>query len=271
LLLNRYDLGGKMTAISGALDVSLFALRYAAGWNDNVERTSMRLYRFNSAPRNPVYMRMLGDAVSARQYLCRAARLDRSGDADGYRLNTADPAGWLLWRDVQPHPVSALVGTRKVYVTAKLDYLPITLHAVSRAARAAGVTAFKFGADYANLRRPDRIVMYARDREHAGQIADLLRPVLDEVPADALTFAECLSSAIFTGLDPPTSLPGLPDGIRSWRGWLCRSLAESLCQAGRRDPQQAVAAALARARELAIDPSSWAIDDDFFANMAGAV
>jgi hypothetical protein len=254
---------------SGALDVSVFALRYAAGRRDDVDRTSMRLYRFNSAPRNPVHMRIFGDPLSARQHLCQAAGLDPSGSNGRFKLSIVDSGGWLLWRNVQPCPASTLAGTRKVYVTPKLDYFPLALNAVARAAKTAGVTAFKFGADYANIRRPDRIVIYLRDRGHAEEIVRLLRPALDEVPADVLPFAERLSNAIFTGLDPPASRPELSDGARSWRRWLCRRLAESLDQDDRGDPRAAVEAALVRARELAIDPARWSVPDDFFLDPGG--
>jgi hypothetical protein len=209
--------------------VSFLALQYAASWHDaQVAMTMTRLYRFNSTPRNPTHMRIFGEPVHTRQYLIRAAALDRNGNAGDYRLHIADTGGWLSWHSAHPRNGGTLAGTRKVYVTAKLDYLPLTLHAVFLAARSTDVAVLKFGADYANLRRPDRIVIYTRDREHAEEVADALRPALDEIPADALPFAERLSAALFTGLDPPATLPALADGMRSWRGWMCRALAEVL-------------------------------------------
>jgi hypothetical protein len=252
-----------------ASDVSMLALRYAAGMRGDDGRTSMRLYRFNSTPRNPVHMRMFSDRLYTRQYLSKTAGLDRSGDPDGFRLSTAEVNGWLLWRNTRPRFRKAMAGTRKVYVTAQIDYLPLAVNAVVQAAKAANVIALKFGADYANLRRPDRIVIYAGDRDHADEIVHLLSPRLNAVPADCLPFAERLSNAIFTGLDPPPSLPGLADGRRSWRGWLCHCLAESLDRGDPRDPKAAIEAALDRARKLAVDPVSWSVPDDFFRDMGG--
>ena len=238
----------------GEAGVSMLALQYAASWLDGNPKLSMpRLYRFNSAPRNPVHIRLFSDPVSTRQYLIRAAGLDRDGNAGGYGL-TISAGSWLTWRSAYPRGGSTLAGTRKVYVTAKLDYLPIALHAVVRVARSTQVVAFKLGADYANLRRPDRIVIYTRDRAHAEAVVGALRPALDDVPADALPFAEHMSAAIFTGLDPLATLPGLIDGARSWRGWLCRALAEALHQDARYDPVAAVDVALEHARLLAVDP-----------------
>ena len=253
----------------GEAAVSLLALQYAASWRDgNTELSMARLYRFNSAPRNPVHMRIFSDPVCTRQYLIRAAGLDRSRNASGYGLTTST-GGWLSWRSAHPRGGSTPLGTRKVYVTAKLDYLPIALRAVVLVARSTQVAVLKFGADYANLRRPDRIVIYTRDRAHAEEIASALGPALDDMPADALPFAERMSASIFTGLDPPATLPGLADGARSWRGWLCRALAEVLHQDARSDPAAAVDAALQHARSLAVDPRHWAVPDHFFGEMAG--
>ena len=264
------DHGAVACADGGDSEVSMLALQYAAGCRDgNTETSTARLYRFNSAPRNPVHMRMFSDSVYARQYLIRAAGLDRRiGNACGYGL-TVNAAGWLSWRSAFPCEQSTLAGTRKVYVTAKLDYLPIALQAVVRIARSTGVAVFKFGADYANLRRPDRIVIYTRNRAHAKEVADALRPALADVPADALPFAERMSAATFTGLDPPGTLPGLADGARSWRGWLCRALAEALHQDAGCAPAAAVDAALRHARSLGVDPHRWSVADSFFAEMAG--
>jgi hypothetical protein len=254
----------------GDSEVSMLALQYCASCRDgNTQTSSARLYRFNSAPRNPVHTRMFGDAVYARQYLISAAGLDRrTGSAGGYGL-TESAAGWLSWRSAFPCEKSTLAGMRKVYVTAKLDYLPIALEAVVRVARSTRVAVFKFGADYANLRRPDRIVIYTRHRGHADEVAGALRLALADVPADALPFAERMSAATFTGLDPPGTLPGLSDGARSWRGWLCRALAEALHQDAECDPAAAVDAALRRARSLGVDPRRWAVADSFFAEMTG--
>lgn len=255
---------------NAALDVSQLALRYAASWHDErTAATTSRLYRFNSAPRSPAHMRVFNDAVSARQYLIRAATLGCSESTGPFRLSTDAARGWLSWRNADVRSSRTLASTRKVYITAKLDCLPRALNAVFWVARNTDVPVLKFGADYSNLRRPDRIVMYTRDREHAEEIADALRSLLHDIAADALPFAECLSAAVFTGLDPPVRLPIVADGPRSWRGWLCHSLAQVLSREARHDPDTAVGAALMHARSLAIDPSSWAVRDNFFEVMAG--
>ena len=122
----------------------------------------------------------------------------------------------------------------------------------------------KFGADYANLRRPDRIVFYMRDRAHAEAVADALRPVLCGIPATELPFAEWRSTAVYTGLDPPP----VSHGAVSWRGWVCRMLADALDSVAEPDPGAAVAVALRRCRDRGIDPDRWSVPDCFFADQA---
>ncbi len=280
-------------------DVSLLALRYAAAVRDSdSERTTARLYRFNTVPRTPGHVRLLGDPVAARQLLIAAAGLDRRGASGGFTMTTAQANnGWLYWRS-SSGPRSGAGRTngadhtpamRKLYVTAKLDHLPLALRAVFQAAHRADVSVVKFGADYANLRRPDRIVLYTRGREHAEQVEAGLRAALDGVPADTLPFAERICAAVFTGLDPPPSAgpasaegpaasPGgrrvpapsaVPAGT-SWRGWVCRNVAQALHQAPPDNAELAVAGAIQRCRQLGLDPATWAVGDCFFAELSGA-
>ena len=244
-------------------DVSLLALQYAARWSDGGPgQTRRRLYRFNSVPRNPAHQRLLGDPVAVRQQLIAAAGLDRDGLAGGYRLATGGSDSWLSWRSQAASGGSTIAGTRKVYVTVAIDQLPAVLRAVIAVARDAAVPVLKFGADYDNLRRPDRIVIYARDQAHATAVAGALRPVLDGIPATELPFAERLSESVYTGLDPPTG----HGAAVSWRGWVCRMLASALGSAARHDPGAAVAAALRCCQDRGIDPGRWSVPDSFFAD-----
>jgi hypothetical protein len=243
--------------------VSLLALQYAARWSDgDPGQTRQRLYRFNSVPRNPAHQRLLGDPVAVRQQLIATAGLDRGGLAGGYRLAAGGSGSWLSWRSQAPSGGSTMAGTRKVYVTVAIDQLPAVLRAVIAVARDAGVPVLKFGADYANLRRPDRIVIYTRDQAHATAVAHALRPVLDGIPATELPFAERLSASVYTGLDPPSG----HGAAMSWRGWVCRMLASALDSAAEHDPGAAVAAALQCCRDRGIDPGRWSVPDSFFAD-----
>jgi hypothetical protein len=254
---------------ANAREMSLLALRYAAGWHDDVSATAGRLYRFNSTPPNPVHSRLYRDPIVGRQLLTAAAGLTRDGRSGGFRLSDVKTSGWLLWRNVDTCPPSRTVGARKLYVTVKLDHMPIAIMAVVKAARSGRVTAFKFGGDYANLRRPDRIVIYTRGRDHVGELAEWLAADLRDIPADQLPFAEPLAAAIFTGLDPPPDPAGKADGLRSWRAWLCRRLAEVLVAQDDTDVASAVDAALNAAGTWGIDPRSWAVPDTFFQACAG--
>ena len=288
-------------------DVSLLALRYAAAVRDgDSERTTARLYRFNTVPRTPAHAGLLGDPVAARQLLLAAAGLDRRGASGGFTLTTPQANnGWLYWRSSngprsgawRTNDADRTPAMRKLYVTAKLDHLPLALRAVFQAAHGADVSVVKFGADYVNLRRPDRIVLYTRGREHADQVEAGLRAALDGVPADTLPFAERISAAVFTGLDPPASAgpasaerpaaphaappAASPAGRRvpaqsavpagtSWRGWVCRNVAQALHLAPQDNAELAVAGAIQRCRQLGLDPSTWAVGDGFFAELSGA-
>lgn len=248
--------------------VSLLALQYAARWrNDQPGQTYRRLYQFNSVPRSPAHQRPLGDPVALRQQLIAAAGVDRADAAAGnYRLDRGGTGSWLSWRNPQARGGSTVVGTRKIYVTVAIDQLPAVLRAVFRVARDSAVPVLKFGADYANLRRPDRIVFYTRDWDHALAVAGALRPLLCGIPVTELPFAERLSTAVYTGLDPP---PGSHSAV-SWRSWVCRMLADALDSVAEPDPGAAVAVALRRCRDSGIDPDRWAVPDSFFADQPGA-
>lgn len=247
--------------------ISLLALQYAARWRgDRPGQTYRRLYQFNSVPRSPAHQRLLGDPVALRQQLIAAAGADRADAAAGdYRLGRGGTGGWLSWRNPEARGGSTIAGTRKVYVTVAIDQLPAVLRAVFRVARDAAVPVLKFGADYANLRRPDRIVFYTRDWGHARAVADALRPVLCGIPATELPFAEWLSTAVYTGLDPP---PGSRSAV-SWRGWVCQVLADALHSVAEPDPGAAVAVALRCCRDNGIDPDRWAVPDSFFGDQPG--
>jgi hypothetical protein len=260
--------GGPVPPVSASPAVSLLALQYAARWRTDLPgQTYRRLYQFNSVPRSPAHQRLLGDPVALRQQLIAAAGVDRADAAPGdYRLGRGGAGSWLSWRNPEARGGSTIVGTRKVYVTVAIDQLPAVLRAVFRVARDTAVPVLKFGADYANLRRPDRVVFYTRDRGHAKAVADALRPVLCDIPATELPFAEWLSTAVYTGLDPP---PGFRSGV-SWRGWVCRMLAGALDSVAEPDPAAAVAVALRRCRDNGIDPDRWAVPDSFFANQPAA-
>lgn len=269
-----------MAAADGPVrgDISLLALRYAAAVRDgDADRTTARLYRFNTAPPTPAQARLLGDPVAARQLLMAAAGLDRRGGGGEYTLTTEPATGWLYWRSAAG-PRSGAVRTRtagrpaamrKLYITAKLDHLPLALRAVFQTARQSDITVVKFGADYANLRRPDRIVLYTRDRQQAEEVGAALRAALDGIPADMLPFAERIAPAVFSGLDPPPP-PATAATRASWRGWLCQTVAEALHQAPPDSAELAVAAAMQRCRLLGLDPASWRVDDGFFAELPGA-
>ena len=244
-------------------DVSLLALEYAARWrNGQPGQTSRRLYRFNSVPRNPAHQRVLGDPVTVRQQLIAAAGVNRDGMAGGYRLAAGGSGSWLSWRSQAASGGSTIPGTRKLYVTIAIDQLPAVLRAVIAVARDTAVPVLKFGANYANLRRPDRIVIYTRDQAHAAAVADALRPALDGIPATGLPFAERLSASVYTGLDPPPAR----DGAASWRGWVCRMLASAMDSVAELDPGAAVAVALRCCQERGIEPGRWSVPDSFFAD-----
>jgi hypothetical protein len=260
--------GRLVPLVSASPAISFLALQYAACWrSDRPGQTYRRLYQFNSVPRSPAHQHLLGDPVALRQQLIAAAGVDRADAAAGdYRLGRGGTGSWLSWRNPEARGGSTIVGTRKVYVTVAIDQLPAVLRAVFRVARDAAVPVLKFGADYDNLRRPDRIVIYTRDWGHATAVADALRPVLCGIPATELPFAEWLSTAVYTGLDPP---PGSRSGV-SWRGWVCRMLADALNSVAEPDPGAAVAVALRRCRDSGIDPDRWAVPDSFFADQPGA-
>jgi len=261
--------GSPVSLVPASPAISFLALQYAARWRDDRPgQTYRRLYQFNSVPRSPAHQRSLGDPVALRQQLISAAGLDRTdAAADDYRLGRGGTGSWLSWLNSEARGGSTIAGTRKVYVTVAIDQLPAVLRAVFRVARDATVPVLKFGADYANLRRPDRIVFYTRDWGHAKAVADALRPVLCGIPATELAFAECLYTAVYTGLDPP---PPASPGAVSWRGWVCRMLADALDSVAEPDPGAAVEVALRRCRDSGIDPDRWAVPDSFFADQPGA-
>ena len=243
--------------------ISRLALLFAARHRqDGRERTVRRLYTFNSAPLAGSDARML-DGVDGRDALLRQAGLQRWPANGAYRLGS-EAAGWLYWRSygVDRHALSC--GTRKLYLTPKLEVLGPVLRQVAQVGREHGVSVFKFGADYRNLRRPDRVVLYLPDEGAARVLAERLATSLAGFPGDDLPFAERLGSFMWTGVDPPAQ----PDGGRgrgsSWRQWVCRRLAESLHAAGASSPGEAVVRAEREMLARGIDPGRWHVADDYF-------
>lgn len=234
----------------------------AQAMDDDADRTELRLYRFNRSPWSRIDERRLG-GVHGRDHLLRAAGLDRAGTSGGHRLSTLD-SGWLYWRHPSAQDWRRAGGaTRKLYLAPRLTALEGALRHWASVAAELEVPVFKFPADYPGWRRPDRVVAYVRDREHAAQVAAALGTdwacgAVDEVP-----FAEPLRPGVFAGLDPDRHSAAAVEGA-SWRRWTSHLIAGALHAHAGAPVAERVAAAGAALAERGVDPAGFAVPDEFF-------
>lgn len=168
----------------------------------------------------------------------------------------SDPAPddpWVRWSP--PVPVRSRC---KVYAAPRLEDLAAVLPDIARAAVTVGAAGFKVGGTPRGLTRPDRFLVYLRDREQADALV-ALAGVDDSLPGRGVPFTASLDGGrgMFSlGSDPEGALPAWLGG--SWRRHVTDVLAGGLAAvASSEGTDELVRSAIAAARRSRIDPLAW--------------
>jgi hypothetical protein len=249
--------------------LSIDALRHAAMLPiDDVAVLAARLYRYNSLPLAPA-----GDAAggATRTPTTDLARLGLATAAVAAALDrdwtcTASGADgdWLCWSAGERwESTDGTRGTCKLYVSPSPLAIRDAFAATVAAATSHHAMAFKAGAGPYGLLRPDKLVVYFRQRDHLYAAAAALSDALAGAPAQGVPFTAGITAdgMLSWAADPPAHVVS-----DSWRSWLTTQLAAALLAARTADPDSParpdpVRFALQRAAALRIDPRTWAPAD----------
>ena len=250
----------------GALaDLSSQALQHAAAlWAGGTAELSGILYRYNTIPLTPQWLRRILNQSAIREYLQIQPGGRNRRDLEGawMQVSPGDHAPWLGWVSrtvaVDPHRTAY-----KLY----LSPLPANLRDAFRVWLAAITTAgafhFKLGSNVRGLLRPDKMVAYFNDRAALDDAAERISRELSGCLAQGVPFtAELGCGALVSwGIDPPAE-EGVPAWLRqqSWRQWVCNRLGAALAVA-KHYPSDVLPAwrfALERLRLEGVDVANWA-------------
>jgi hypothetical protein len=216
-------------------ELSLRAVRYGEllGLGDS-SKLSARLYFFNREPASPAVRARLPNAGAV------AAQLDWA--RDGWSgAPSSSGFGWFSWRRRDTPMPRHDEPTYKVYVSPAGVGIRDVVHAVGDVAADAGLPSFKAGGDLHGLLRPDKIVLYARDRTEATDVGARLATALAGVAAQGVPFSSQLDAdgLVSWGVDPPRSRQPLSwQDSESWRVWVTNRLAAALVAAQREPPAE---------------------------------
>jgi hypothetical protein len=270
--------------------LSLDALHYAAALPiDDIATLARRLYAYNRLPVTPANAAPAllttdlarlgfiatgnGNAVGVTSAV--SATLDRHWTytpSDGEWLSWSSPERWAAIDTTHP--------TCKLYVSPAPTAIADAFAATVAAATTHGALAFKVGAGPYGLLRPDKLVMYFRDRAQLFAAATALTAALAGAPAHGVPFTAALTEngMLSWAADPPehVGLVGWTTGT-SWRSWLTTQLAGALIAGrtvgrtmanGEPDRADPVRFALHRAAALRIDPRTWTAADPLWRSAA---
>ena len=244
--------------------LSKAALRYGESLLlDDPRQLAGRLYGYGRQPVTPTWTRVLanGEAVLAFLGAGAGTELRRRLDSDWQEANDRKTSGWLVWSN-RVRSKSEFGGTLcKLYVspavTAMPQVFPIVLEVAS-----AQVGHFKIGSDAAGLLRPDKMVLYFRDKERLFAVASELASLLKGTAPHGVAFsAEITPDGLLSwGMDPPESERILSwQEPESWRLWIVRRLAAAMI-AAQTDSRSRIAPgqfALERLRHEGVDVDGW--------------
>ncbi len=251
----------------GALaDLSLQALRHAAALGaGNALELSGHLYRYNTLPLTPQWLRRIPDHNVVEEYLqiqaggCNRRELDREWTRVPL---AAEQSAWLAWTS-RTISIPAKTTTYKLYLSPLACRLREAFRVWLTAITAAGAFHFKMGSKVRGLLRPDKMVAYFGDRDALEEAARLIAKELSGCPAQGVPFtAELNCGALMSwGSDPPLE-EAMPPWLRrqSWRQWVCNRLGAALAVAKHYESEAMPSwqFALERLRLDGVDVGNWA-------------
>lgn len=202
-----------------------------------------RMYDFGRRPLTPRLRRRFPDRAAV-------ATLVESACGSVLERDWRELPGTPYWRRWAAAGTSGRVAG-KLYVSAVPDALSDAVAAVATLAGAAGITAFKVGADAAGVCRPDRLVVYVRSAEDLAPFAALLRRRLAGCPADGVPFSAAITAdgLLSWAVDDPSGA--------SWRQWITTRLAQHLRACAHQGEPGITEAALERLALDGVDTVRW--------------
>jgi hypothetical protein len=247
--------------------ISLEAARYGQeiGRCHGVDVAS-RLYRYNSAPLSPAIRRALPTSQALDEHLgmsgpeCLQPLLVKHWVQVAHWWQLGRWCSWVSRVVRDPADQDPLV--YKLYISPRWEHLGVAIRRCLPVLAEIDAPAFKWGTGLTGILRPDKFVVYFRDRDSLRRAEEHLLAALGDIPPQGVPFtAEVGGAGLLSWARDP--LPGhsvARAGDRlSWRQWVSSCLAESLRAAGPVlvDGVEPWELALERLRRYGIDPRSW--------------
>jgi hypothetical protein len=247
--------------------ISLEAVRYGyeLGRCGGIDLAS-RLYHYNTAPLSPAVSRALPTPKALDELVSMSGpECMRPLIAEHWIPVTRwwQPGPWCSWAPrVASGPADLDPLVFKLYISPTWEYLGETARRCLPVLAEMGAPAFKWGRELAGVLRPDKFVVYFRDRDALSRAAERLLAVLGGLPVQGVPFtAEVGGAGLLSWAEDPLPTSGVTGvGSRlSWRQWVSCGLARSLATArpAPADGAEPWELALDQLRCYGVDPRSW--------------
>jgi hypothetical protein len=170
---------------------------------------------------------------------------------------------WCSWASrVVSDPADLDPLVYKLYISPRWEHLGVAVRSSLPVLAEIGAPAFKWGRELTGILRPDKFVVYFRDRDSLCQAAERLLAALCGLPAQGVPFtAEIGGAGLLSWAKDPLPRRDVTrvENHQSWRQWVSGCLAESLTAAGpvSVDGVEPWELALERLRRDGVDPRSW--------------
>jgi hypothetical protein len=253
---------------SGGLlaEMSIRALQHAEllECSDAVELSAL-LYRYNTLPLTPQWLRRIPDDAALEEYLQiqsgGASRRDLDQGWTRVFTGSEKPGSqspWLAWNSRTILRSQTNRAGYKLY----LSPLPAHLREAFRVwlPATAGAYHFKIGSNVRGLLRPDKMVAYFDDLLALQESAQRITSELKGCPAQGVPFTVELDcdELISWGSDPPLE-EAVPIWLRrqSWRQWICNRMGSALAVAKREKATRKEGGREKDEREGVADMTAW--------------
>jgi hypothetical protein len=186
------------------------------------------LYRHNREPISPLWSRQLSTAAAISDFLDLQPGGRNGHELEAHWQSIVDSGGsWLVcWR--RPHAGHSSVPTFKLYVSPRLAEVPYVLQSLLNCDPVASAHVLKLGYSLETLTRPDKCVLYFRDKEQLdAAILALREPLGDAVPLGVPFAAQLDTVGILAWAQ---ERPLITNGL-SWRRWITDQVAYTLVEA----------------------------------------
>jgi hypothetical protein len=245
--------------------------REAAQYGQEIGRcagvdVASRLYRYNTAPLSPAVRKILPTSQALDEHLGMSGRECLRPLVTEHWMQVTrwwQPGPWSSWVSravLDPTGLDPLV--YKLYISPRWEHLGEAVRRCLPILTEIDAPAFKWGRELTGILRPDKFVVYFRNRDSLRQAAKRLLVALGDLPAQGVPFtAEVGGSGLLSWAKdhlPCHEVKGVED-CKSWRQWVSGRLAEALMSASPVpvDGVEPWELALERLLRDGVDPQSW--------------